>query len=102
MLGIDPYQLREAECLFYSHASGAGSATAAAQSNDIKGHAIQDGGMTPALPQSNPRPPAYSAAGVLRQPDFGLQEASSSGQPNRNVPAGLEFAYSAAPDWISE
>ena len=75
---------------------------AAAHSNDIKGHAIQDGGMTPALPQGNPRPPAYCAAGALWQPDFGLQEGSCRGRPTGNTRSGLQSACSAASDRIFE
>ena len=56
--------------------------------SDFPGHAILDGGVTPALPPSNPRPPAYSATGALRQPDFGMQDASSTGQASTGSAAG--------------
>ena len=47
-----------------------------------------DSGETPALPPSNLRPPAYSAAGALRQPDFGVQDARGAGQVNTGSTAG--------------
>ena len=64
-------------------------------SSEVPGHAILDGGVTPALPPSNPRPPAYSAAGALRQPDFGVQDAVSTGQAIKGSAAGEQFAENA-------
>ena len=59
---------REAHSL--SHTSEAGAGSAAGDGDAVMEHAIQDGGETPALPRCGTRPPAYSAAGPLRQPDF--------------------------------
>lgn len=68
---------REAHSL--SHNSGAGAGNAAGDGDAVMEHAIQDGGETPALPRSGARPPAYSAAGPLRQPDFSARPAGGTG-----------------------
>lgn len=44
----------------------------------VAGHAIEYGGMTPALPTSAAGAPVYSSAGTVRQPDFGMQPACVS------------------------
>ena len=63
--------------------------------SEVQGHAILDGGVTPALPPCNPRLPAYSAAGSLRQPDFGMQKASTVGQTSKGDAAGEHLARKA-------
>ena len=44
----------------------------------VAGHAIEHGGMTPALPTSAAGAPVYSSAGTVRQPDFSMQPACTS------------------------
>ena len=62
-----------------SYDSGAGAGSAAGDGDAVMEHAIQDGGETPALPRSGARPPAHSAAGPLRQPDFSAKPAGGTG-----------------------
>lgn len=62
-----------------SHNSGASAGSATGDGDAVMEHAIQDGGETPALPHSGARPPAYSAAGPLRQPDFSARPAAGAG-----------------------
>ena len=68
-------------------------------SSEVLEHAILDGGETPVLPPSSRRAPAHGAAGALRQPDFGMQDASSAGQGNTGSAAGDLPAKKAGRIW---
>lgn len=62
-------------------------------SSEVLERAMLDGGETPALPPSSLRPPAYSEAGALHQPDFGMQDGPGAGQVNTGYTPGEQLVY---------